>query len=150
MKKFLPVLLEYENKVNPEPGVPRAPTFGEQAAALERMAQRLGGMLIPVPYVARQGQGVGDDVHSTLESEKCDGILFFAMEAIRRGTQLDTKCVARLHQDGYEVGLLIEDKVVRSLSELEDLLDFLHVINAVRDRDASPSWAEVVAIEHSR
>ena len=114
------------------------------------MAQRLGGMLIPVPYVARQGQGVGDDVHSTLESEKCDGILLFAMEAIRKGTQLDTERVARLHQDGYEVGLLIEDKVVRSLSELEDLLDFLHVINAVRDRDASPSWAEVVAIEHSR
>ena len=40
--------------------------------------------------------------------------------------------------------------MVRSLSELEDLLDFLHVIDAVRDRDTSPSWAEVVAIEHSR
>lgn len=149
MKRFLPVLLEYENRVNPEPGVPRAPTFGEQAAALERMAQRLGGVLVTVPYVARQGQGVGNDIHSTLESEECSGILLFAMEVIRRGTQLDTKRMARLHQDGYEVGLLIEDKVIRSLSELEEMLDFLNVINAVRNRDASPSWAEVVAIQHS-
>lgn len=150
MKRFLPVLLEYENRLNPEPGVPRAPTFGEQATALERMAKRLGGMLVPVPYVARQGQGVSDEVHSTLEAERCDGILLFAMEAIRKGSQLDTKCLARLHQDGYEVGLLIEDKLVSSLSELEELLDFLNVINAVRARDASSSWAEVVATEHRR
>jgi len=113
------------------------------------MAQRLGGVLVTVPYVARQGQGVGNDIHSTLESEECSGILLFAMEVIRRGTQLDTKRMARLHQDGYEVGLLIEDKVIRSLSELEEMLDFLNVINAVRNRDASPSWAEVVAIQHS-
>jgi hypothetical protein len=105
------------------------------------MAQRLGGMLVPVPYVARQGQGVSDDVHSTLEAEKCDGILLFA---------LDTKRVARLHRDGYEVGLLIEDKLVSSLSELEELLDFLNVINSVRARDVSSSWAEVVATEHRR
>lgn len=148
MKRFLPVLLEYENRVNPEPGVPRAPTFGEQAAALERMAQRLGGTLVSVPYVTRQGQGVSDDVHGTLDSEKCDGLLLFAMEAIRKGTQLDTKRVARLHHDGYEVGFLIEDKVVSNLAEVEELLDFLNVINGVRNRDTSPSWAEVVAEGH--
>jgi hypothetical protein len=33
---------------------------------------------------------------------------------------------------------------------LEELLDFLNVINAVRARDVSSSWAEVVATEHRR
>ena len=43
MRRFVGVLLEFDAAVNPEPRVARAPTTAEQAAALARLAERLGG-----------------------------------------------------------------------------------------------------------
>lgn len=46
MRRFVGVLLEFDAAVNPEPGVARAPTMAEQAAALARLAERLGAAWI--------------------------------------------------------------------------------------------------------
>lgn len=145
MKRFLAVLLEYEKRINPEPGVPRAPTFGEQATALERLAERLGGILLPTPYLARQGQGVRSNIFETLDAERCDGVLIFAIEAIRHESLLDTRLVAELHRRKFLIGLLIENMVIEPQSDVKGLLDFSHVVNSVRVRDRSEEWRDLVA-----
>lgn len=148
MRRFLAVLLEYENRVNPEPGVPRAPTFGEQAAALERMAERLGGTLLPIPYVALQGLGVGSNIFETLNAEECDGVLFFTIEATRHGSLLDTRLVAELHRRKFLIGILIENMVIEPHNDVTGLLDLTHVVNSVRVRDRSEEWRELVASQN--
>ena len=46
MTSFLGVLLAFDTTTNPEPGVARAPTATEQAAALHRFAGRLGAIAL--------------------------------------------------------------------------------------------------------
>jgi hypothetical protein len=143
-RTYLGVLLEYERRDNPEPGVPRAPTFGEQARAMERLVAERGGALLASPYVARQGQGIAVDVLDVLRSERCAGIVIFAIDALRRGTLLDAPLVGRLHAEGLEIVLLIEGMTIGASDDVVPLLDMLHVVNAVRERDRSSDWQRLV------
>lgn len=143
-RRYLGVLLEYERRDNPEPGVPRAPTFVEQARAMERLVTERRGTLLPTPYVARQGRGIGPDVLDALREGRCHGLVIFAIDALRRDTMLDAALLARIHADGREIVLLIEGTTCSASDDLSPLLDMLHVVNAVRERDRSSDWRGLV------
>ena len=89
MHRFVGVLLEFDTAVNPEPGVARAPTASEQAMALARLAERLGGTLEPELFIARRGEGLDAAALDRLERQSVDGVLLFSLDTVRHGSQVD-------------------------------------------------------------
>jgi hypothetical protein len=142
-ERYVGVLLEYTSAINPEPGVPRAPTHHEQVRALDRFAQRLGGRLVAT-VTAQQGAGLGSDAIDAVEAARPAGLLMLTIDALRVDRRVDIEMLDRLWSLSGEVGLLIEDEHIVDDATFEDYIVMVMSMNHVRARDASPDWAAFV------
>lgn len=144
MRSFVGVLLEFDTTVNPEPGVARAPTAAEQAAALARLAERLGGTLQPEVLVARRGEGLDAAAFDRLVARPADGVLLFSLDTVRHGQRIDVAGLRRCWQHAGSLALLVEDLQVHDAGGFDAFIDFVQAMNLVRRRDASATWFEMV------
>lgn len=143
-ERYVGVLLEYENAVNPEPGVPRAPTADEQKHALERFAHRLGGTLTTT-VTARQGFGLDRTVIDVVAAEQPAGLLSLSIDALRCGCHIDVGLMIALWALTGEIGFLIEDEHLVDEQAFHDYLIMVKSMNHVRARDTSLVWAAFVS-----
>jgi len=141
---FLGILLEYENAINPEPGVKRAPTKAEQTRALQQYAQRNGGTLSDKQFVAHQSKGVKASVMSAAASDGISGVLLFSIDVLRRNRKIDTELLWRMWDATGRIGFLIEDAWFSDESSFRQFMHMVVAMNEVRDRDSSREWAELV------
>lgn len=144
MHRFVGVLLEFDTAVNPEPGVARAPTAAEQATALARLAERLGGTLLPELFIARRGEGLDAAALDRLERQSVDGVLLFSLDTVRHGSRVDLEGLRRCWRLGGRLALLVEDLQLLDAAEFASFVDFVVAMNLVRRRDASAAWFELV------
>ncbi len=144
MNAFVGVLLAFDTTTNPEPGVARAPTAAEQAAALGRFAGRLGGTLLPDLLAARRGEGLTPAALQSLAARPIDGVLLFSLETLSRANRVDTDALRRCWSIGHLLGLLVEDLVVDDEASFTSFSDFVLAMNMVRRRDTSAAWFELV------
>ncbi len=142
-ERYVGVLLEYASATNPEPGVARAPTHGEQVRALDRFAERLGGRLI-ASVTARQGAGLERAAVADVEAAQPAGLLMLTIDALRTDRTIDVDMLDRLWGIAGEIGLLIEDEHFVDDATFEDYIVMVMSMNHVRARDASPDWAAFV------
>lgn len=142
-ERYIGVLLEYASAINPEPGVPRAPTTDEQVRALDRFAQRLGGRLVAT-VTARQGAGLAPGAIDVVGAAQPAGVLMLTIDALRIERHVDVAMLDRLWSLNGELGLLIEDEHIVDGATFEDYIVMVMSMNHVRARDASPDWAAFV------
>ena len=144
MRRFVGVLLEFDAAVNPEPGVARAPTAAEQAKALARLAERLGGTLEPELFIAPRGEGLDSAALDRMADLPVDGVLLFSLDTLCHGSRVDLKGLRRCWQLGGRLALLVEDLQLLDAAEFASFIDFVLAMNLVRRRDASAAWFELV------
>jgi hypothetical protein len=144
MHRFVGVLLEFDTSVNPEPGVARAPTASEQAAALARLAERLGGTLESELFIARRGEGLDAAALDRLEEQPVDGVLLFSLDTVRSGSRVDLEGLRRCWQVGHRLALLVEDLQLFDADGFASFIDYVLAMNLVRRRDTSAAWFELV------
>ena len=142
-EQYVGVLLEYASTINPEPGVPRAPTHDEQVRALDRFARRFGGRVVATVTV-RQGAGLGRAAVEAVTAAQPAGLLMLTIDALRTGRTIDVETLDRLWSITGEIGLLIEDQHFVDDATFEDYIVMVMSMNHVRARDASPDWAAYV------
>jgi hypothetical protein len=142
-ERYVGVLLEYASAINPEPGVPRAPTHDEQVRALGRFAERLGGRL-STTVTAQQGRGLDPAAVDVIEAAQPAGLLMLSIDALRVDRHIDVRVLDRLWGAFREIGLLIEDEHFVDDATFEDYIVMVMSMNHVRVRDASPDWAAFV------
>jgi hypothetical protein len=143
-EQYVGVLLEYASAINPEPGVPRAPTHDEQVRAIDRMARRFGGRLIAT-VTSRQGTGLDrTTVETVVAAAQPAGLLMLTIDALRVGRTIDVEVLDRLWGITGEIGFLIEDEHFVDDATFEDYIVMVMSMNHVRARDASPDWRAFV------
>jgi hypothetical protein len=142
-EQYVGVLLEYASAINPEPGVPRAPTHDEQARALDRYAGRFGGRLV-ASVTARQGAGLDRAALEAVEAAQPAGVLMLTIDALRIERTIDVETLDRLWSITGEIGFLIEDEHFVDDATFEDYIVMVMSMNHVRTRDASSDWAAFV------
>ena len=144
MRRFVGVLLEFDAAVNPEPRVARAPTTAEQAAALARLAERLGGRLEQKLFLARRGEGLDSAALDHLVGLPVDGVLLFSLDTLRDDSRVDLKGLRRCWQLGGRLALLVEDLQFLDATGFASFIDFVLAMNLVRRRDSSAAWFALV------
>lgn len=138
--RYLPVLLEYRQAVNPEPGVARAPSLAEQRRAIGRLVTTWGGELGDDAVIARGGDeqlvvDIGDDIR---------GVVMFSLQALQRGPAIDVDLVQSIWSRVDALSFLVEDLHARDDESFAEVLDMILTINAVVHRDGSTEWHNLV------
>ncbi len=138
--RYLPVLLEYRESVNPEPGVAQAPSLAEQRRAIGRLVTTWGGELGDDAVIARGGDeplmiDIGDEIR---------GVVMFSLQALQRGPAIDVGLAQSIWSQVDVLSFLVEDLHARDAQSFADLLDMMLTITAVVRRDVSPEWRNLV------
>jgi hypothetical protein len=139
-ERYLPVLLEYRQAVNPEPGVARAPSLAEQRRAIGRMVTTWGGELGDDAVIARGGsEPLVVDV-----ADGTRGVVMFSLQALQRGPAIDIAVAQSIWSRVDALSFLVEDLHARDEQSFAELLDMIVAINAVVQRDGSAEWRNLV------
>jgi len=144
-RSYLGIALVYASAVNPEPGVRRAPTIDEQSRALGRAAAARGGALVGGVVTARQNEGVGRDVLGALGAAGATGAYCLTVDVFRRGDLIDHALLTDVWSATGCIGFLIEDVHLEDDGAFLGWLDMVRAVNAVRTRDASDPWRDLVS-----
>jgi hypothetical protein len=138
--RYLPVLLDYHQPVNPEPGVAHAPSLAEQRRAIGRLATGLGGELTDEAIIVTSGaQPPAVEIPANTS-----GVIMFSVQALGHGPMVDIATLVEIWRQVGSVRFLVENLAARDEAGFERLVDMFLAINTVVDRDRSPTWREVV------
>ncbi len=144
--RFLPVLLEYRQAVNPEPGVARAPSLAEQRRAIGRLVTTWGGQLSDDAVIARGGPEpltIDLDEHTT-------GVVMFSVQALQRGPAIDIELARSIWSRVDTLAFFVENLRAHDDETFAGLIDLFMVMNAVIARDSSTHWRDLVLASAER